>query len=377
MTSPFVTKLLAELDTTPDREARAILSAELGCYWARVGEFAESERIRQELRRDFGDARSVRVSILIMVMEALQLYYRDLSPLARDRMLRASLLSKGFHERELIARTSAWLAHIELNSARFDSMLVELRSSIDSMSTGDDATECRVSLVLGDACLIAGLAEQSQAWYEQARRAANRLGDHAAVGAMTYNRAALRVARCRYEKVTEARPVADMSLLRLDVESAINYQSVARLRSLEHLLTTTKVGLLLIQGEFVAAIPLIEGLLASSDVPPQSAQRFLLMSDYALALAKTGSVDRAKCQLESVLAILPNALPTDDHCLILSSLCEAAAIADCEERKTGLDLQFRTAVTRHESVTNDLRQRLLEFDLPVLSRSRAKTGRDE
>lgn len=377
MTSPFVTKLLAELDATVDLEAKAILSAELGCYWARVGEFAESERIRQELRRDFGDARSVRVSILIMVIEALQLYYKDLSPIARDRMLRASLLSKGFHEQGLIGRTSAWLAHMELNSARFDSMILELKSSLTSMTPGDDATECRVALVLGDACLISGLAAQSQLWYEQARRAANRLGDHAAVGAMTYNRAALRVARCRYEKVTETSSTADTSLLRLDVESAINYQSVARLRSLEHLLTTTKVGLLLIQDDCAAAIPHIEGLLASSEVPSQSAQRSLLMSDYAFSLAKTGDLERAWTQLQSVLAGLPKSIPSDDFCLILASLRDAAALCNREELRVGLNSRLSAAVSAHESITSDLRPKLLEFELPAMERARAQTTRNE
>jgi hypothetical protein len=372
-----VTKLLAELDTTADPEAKAILQAELGCYWARIGEFDEAERVRQSLRREFGDARSVRVSILIMVLEALQLYYKELSPRARDRMLRASLLSKGFHERQLIARTSAWMAHIELNSARFDSMLAELRTSLSTVISGDDATECRFSLVLGDACLIAGLPAQSQAWYERARRAANRLGDHAAVGAMTYNRAALRVARIRYERLAEGDLSVDVPLLRLDVESAINYQSVARLRSLDHLLTTTKVGLLMVQDDFASAIPLIKSLLKSSDVAPRSVQRLLLMSDYALSLGATGDVGLAGDQIDKVLESLPESVPTDDLCLIVRSLRDAATVCKREEQRADLDSKLRTAIAKHENITSNLRKSLLEFETPGFERIRGHEVSDE
>lgn len=377
MTSPFVKKLLADLDATPDPEARAILLAELGCYWARVGEFAESDRIRLELRRDFGNGRSVRVSILIMVLEGLQLYYKDLSPGARDRMLRASLLSKGFKERALIARTSAWMAHIELNSARFDSMIAELQTCLSAMTAGDDGTECRASLVLGDACLIAGLPVQSQAWYEQARRAANRLGDHAAVGAMTYNRAALRVARCRYENLASDGRQVDLSLLRLDVESAINYQSVARLRSLEHLLTTTKVGFLMIREDFISAIPLIESLLGSADVVPNSTQRFLLMSDYALSLANVGKMRDAENQIDRVLMSLPSSVPTDDLCLIVHSLRDASFLCNREEQRASLDARLRLAVAMHEEVTDDLRGKLLQFETPIPNKARAHETRNQ
>jgi hypothetical protein len=377
VTSPFVKNLLADMEAASGPEVKAIFLAELGCYWARVGEFAEAERIRQELRRDFGNGSSVRVSILIMVLEALQLYYKDLSPNARDRMLRASLLSKGFHERELIAKTSAWMAHIELNRAQFDSMISELQTSLAAMTTVDDATECRVALVLGDAFLIVGLHAQSQAWYEKSRRAANRLGDHAAVGAMTYNRAALRVARCRYESVSTDSFLVDTSLLRLDVESAINYQSVARLRSLDHLLTTTRVGLLMVQQDAAAAIPLIESLLASKDVAENSAQRWLLMADYSLSLATLGKLDAAQFQLDAVLSALPMAVPTDDICLILRSLCDAASLCRRESERLDLEAQIQFAIAKHERITGDLRAKLLQFELPKFDTTRSNPARNE
>ncbi len=362
MTSPLVTKLLAGLSASADPVERAVLSAELGCYWARVGEFEESEKIRLELRRGFGDGRSPRVSILIMVIEALQLYYGNLNPTARDRMLRANLLSKSFSERGLVALTSAWMAHFEFNRARFDLMAVELRTCVDALHSEDESAECRAALVFGDAYLLAGRHPQSQAWYERARLVASRTGDHAALGAMTYNRAALRVARVRYERLSGQESGVDASLLHLDVQSAVNYQSIARLRSLDHLLTTARVGLLLLHEKTNEAAPLIEELLASADVAAISAQRTILNADYALVLAASGRAERAEEQIDLVQGMLTAQLPTDDLCLVLGSLRGAASVLGDDAKKLEIDEQLRGAVAKHELVTTGVRESLAKFE---------------
>ncbi len=364
MTSPLVTRLLAELNATANPEDRALLLAELGCYWARVGEFDQSENIRQELRREFGDGRSIRVSILIMIVEALQLYYRDLSPAARDRMSRASLLSRACQNQPLLALTSAWMAHIEFNQARFDSMINELAICLGALEPDSGFAECRVSLVFGDALLLAGQPAESQAWYEKARRAAIRIGDQAAVGAMTYNRAALRVARTRYEGLRPGAAPVDIPLLRLDVESAINYQYIAQLRSLDHLLATARVGLLILQERWVEVIPLIESLLSSVDVISGTAQHTLLSADYAHALAKGGRRDDAVRQLLEVLALMPTSLPSDDRCLTLASLRQAAVQTGQTNLLADLQAQLDAAIDRHEEVMLALRTKLSRFDRP-------------
>lgn len=362
MTSPLVARLLEELDAISDPESRALLLADLACYWARVGEFDASESIRQQLRHEFGDGRSVRVSIRIMIVEALQLYYRNLSPAARDRMLRASLLSKACHDQQLVALTSAWMAHIEFNQANFDSMVSELNTCLGALKSEDKFAECRASLVLGDAFLLAGMPVESQAWYEKARRAAIQIGDQAAVGAMTYNRAALRVARARYERLARMGCDLDISLLRLDVESAINYQHVAQLRSLDHLLGTAMVGLLMVQQKWTEAIPHIQSLLSSTEVVAGSAQHTLLGADYAHALSKSGKIEEATQQLRLIANALPASLPSDDLCLVLSSLREAAEYCSQTDQLTELKGQLSAAIARHEEVVLALRGKLSTFE---------------
>lgn len=369
MMSPLEKRLLAALDVVAVPEQRGQLLAELAGYWARIGEASRAEKVRLELRREFGDGRNLRISVLIMVVEALQAYYSALSPLARDRMLRASLLSKGSRDPTLIALTSAWMAHIELNQARFDSMLSELISASDALrvcGTKQGFAACRFALTLGDAHLLAGQPDIAQTWYEAARREANEIGDHAAIGAMTYNRAALRVARARFDAIAGADSGIDLSLLRIDVDSAINYQSVAQLQSLDHLLATAQASLHILQRNFETALKVIPKLLSSGEIPSPSVQRLVLHADLALALAHAQSCDEALKELETSVALYSEvgSIPTDDQCLIAASVLEAARLCGRVDIQEEWSVQLVGAVERHSLVCADLAAKLLRFPPP-------------
>ncbi len=253
-----------------------MLTAELACYWARVGEFDEAERLRKELRSTFGDGRDVRVSILIMCIEGLLLYFRDLSPGALDRLARASLLSVAAGHKSLIALTSSWLAHIHFNSNRYVEMSDAIGVCLNSLEKSNLPAVCRVAMLLGDAHLYSGNAAVAQLWYDRARNAALELGDQAFVGALTYNRSALRVFVARVASAAATQSEDHSRLLAGEVQSAINYQAVAQLRSLDHLLAASRVGVLILQRNFSLARPVIEALLSSNDVKPLTPQASIL-----------------------------------------------------------------------------------------------------
>ncbi|RVU43397.1 hypothetical protein [Rubrivivax rivuli] len=366
MPSPFEQRILDKLGTERDPEARALLRVELACYWARVGEEHSAEQERQALRHEFANARSPRVSILVMVLEALQAYYGRLDPAARDRLLRANLLSKSFNALDLIALTSAWLAHVDLNQARFDSAVRELHTAIQALaqlSDGVESVRCRIALTLGDANLIVGRVQASQEWYESARLDAIAINDHAGVGAMTYNRAALRVARARFEDVAGLDSGIDRTLLRIDVDTAVNYQSAARLKSLEHLLATTRASQLVYQHKYSDALPVIEALLGTPAVTSRSAQRRLLQADLALALAsvgKTAEANRALLQFVTPEADdLP--IPSDDAAVMARSAALAFALTGAPDEAQVWHERANRACHDHSLVCESLGSQLQEF----------------
>lgn len=367
MTSPLVQRLVASIDQCQDADSRACCLAELACYWARVGEFGEAERLRTELRRDFGDGRSVRVSVLIMCIEALLVYFRQLGPQARDRMMRASLLSNAAGDSRLIALTSAWMAHIDFNLNRFETMSSSIESCLSAIDADDGTADCRVSLVLGDAFLFVRALTASNAWYARARAAASKIGDQAAIGALTYNRAALHVAGARFQSLHRPLPATEIDLVLAEVQSAINYQAIARLRSLDHLLQSANVGALMLQERFMDALPHIEDVLKSPDAPPNSAQRALLQADLALTLACTAQPDMALQAIESLLAMNIDSFGADDQAVIWSTVHRASQVCGETGELPLYASNVMAAVEQHNETVARLAALLTPFEkIPLM-----------
>ena len=363
MTSPLVERLLTNIDESQNRESRACLAAELACYWARVGEFDRAEDLRDELRKNFGDGHSVRVSILIMCIEALLAYFRELSPQARDRMVRANLLSVAARDHKLIALTSAWMAHIDFNLNKFDSMASAVTSCLSSIAYDDGTAECRVSLVLGDAFLFTGDSAPSDAWYRRARSAAERIGDQAAIGALTYNRAALHVAAARTRRLDTEMWAPDIDLVWAEIKSAVNYQYTAQLKSLDHLLKTARVGALILRNQLDDALVLINEILNSSDISDISAQWVTLKADRALALASLGYTTEALRDIDALRHFSIEQFSPDDRMLILHSLCEAKRICGRTDCLPDLEAARRDAIMTHRKLIVDLKSFISPFNI--------------
>jgi hypothetical protein len=361
MPSPLVRRLLTSIDECRDPETRACFIAELGCYWARVGEFQQAEQLCRELRRDFADRVSVRVSVLIMCIEALLMYFRELSPLARRRMAGAHVLSTAARDSRLIAFTSAWMAHIDFNQNRFETMVSAAADCLSVIDADDGTAECRLSLVLGDAFLFARELTCSDRWYARSRAAANRIGDHAAIGALTYNRAALHVAAARFQQASGSQNEADIDLVMREVQSAINYQAIAHLRSLDHLLTTANIGVLILQKRFADVMPMINQMIESGDVPPESAQLTLLQADLALSLAWTGQTDSALKIVDSLKSISIDKFSPDDRALIWYSISRATEICAAPEYISDFTSKLEIAVEEHNEAAAKLAALLAPF----------------
>jgi hypothetical protein len=354
VTSPLLTRLRSEQEAAADPAERALISARIACYLARVGEFAEADRLRLELRREFGRGEHAQIAILIMCLEGLLRYYRNLEPTARDWMLRANLIAVACHEEQLVALTSAWMAHIDFNGGNYVSMAKSLSASLSHLKADDGSAECRLALVLGDAYLFAGKDQNSRDWYESARLAANRLGDHAAIGALTYNRAALKVANARLAEFELNAPRLDLAKVSAEVRSATNYQAVAQLRSLEHLLDSAAVGVHVLEGRHSEASSKILGLLASEEVPTGSAELALLYADNAYCLAKLGQLELASKMVEAATGFDTASMDADDRATICGQLFKYFQAVDDAESAVIYRDTAEQAYQQHKATITEL-----------------------
>ena len=361
MTAPLVVRLESELLTTIDSVDRALLSVKIACYHARTGEFESAESRRVALRKEFGTGQNARVSIMLMCLEGLLLYFKDLDPAARDRVLRANVLSIACGERSLIALTSAWLSHIDFNQGRYESMARALYKCFESIDADDGTASSRASLVLGDAFTFTSDIDHAKAWYEHARVTANRMGDQATVGALTYNRAALHIASARIRRLTTPLDSAEVRFISAEVRSAINYQYVARLISLDHLLRSSSIGVLMLEDQFEQACVAIDQLVSLSEVPKGSAELALLYADQAHCLARLGRVSEATAAAQAATAIATDGFDADDRAVICGALCDYNSTSGQVSSATTWRRACQTALSEHQKTIESLTILLTPF----------------
>jgi hypothetical protein len=361
LTAPYVTKLIADIDASDSIAQRAILCAELGCYFARTGEFDHANRLRIELRKIYGNGQDIRVSILLMSLEGILLYFQDLNPNAHDRLARAKLLSLACKDKNLISFTSAWVAHFDFNRNNFVGMIESISTCFDSFTDGSISAQCRVALVLGDVMLYTGDEATANRWYERARILAVKMGDQASIGALTYNRAALKVFNARIREIEEKINPRLLVDLESELKSAVNYQAVANLKSLDNLLTISRINLQILATDFKPAAAAIQNLLDSSGSEESNKQYSLLRADLILCRSEGGELFELSYFANLVDQCDINGLHIDDRVLVLSSLTRAAKISGFLDLTTQLKSKLFESLVAYKQHIDQLSVQLASY----------------
>lgn len=335
MNSPYVSRLSNRRDAASSSVERATLTAEIGMYYARTGKFEAAERIAEELRAEFGDGKSGAVSIMLMALEGLVSYFKDLSTKSHDRIVRAQVLSVAARSSRLTALMSAWLAHIDFNLGRYAEMSRAIDTCLGAIDPVDHDALCRLSLTLGDVFLLCEDRKTAGAWYKLAHDYAVSLGDRASIGALTYNQAALGVFFARISALDAPIDTSWLASLVGAVKSAINYQSVARLESLQSLLDSAQVSLKVLQADFSGATALLEPIIASGSRVAFSSVPILLCCDLILCYAKIGRLTDARTALDNISLESIESESPDDRAICYASLAEGAALCGMKEVADG------------------------------------------
>jgi hypothetical protein len=362
MDAPFVKKLVDQISATSDPSDRAILQADLAAYKARIGDFEGVDALIAELRAQYGDGRNARVSIMIMAVEAQQIYFKQLGPMARDRMARAQLLSVAIRDAKLTALTSAWLAHIDFNFQKHNEMARNIRMSIDTIGKDDHLAASRLALTLGDAFFAAELPTHGKRWYSKAHEHAIKLGDHTAIAALTYNKAALGTFVARIQAVENKIPADQISLLSGEVKTARSYQAVVQVQSLQNLLSHATSGVQLLQENYESALKSLQDLIACSAVFSPVGHPVSFKCDIILCMAKTGRKDEAHLLLNSLTDSEIEELPADDRLVALAALRKAILELGDDKLMDRYSDAFESTMIEYKTKTEELRKFLAPYE---------------
>ncbi len=320
---PFIEKIEGRMRIAADEALQAEYRAEIACYCARTGRFIDAEAICKDLRADFGDGRYPRVSVLIMCIEGLIQFFRDVSLASLDRLARASLLSRSLGMNDVAAFSSAWVAHVNFNFDRYDAMVQALDQCFEKLESSNVEARGRAAVVLSDAFLLSGNAAVSRRWFNVAREAAVDTGDHTLVAALTYNRAALNAHLTQLSILAGEASPKSMEMVSTEMGSAFGFQRLVNLQSLEQLLHLSMVGINIFQGNYGAAHKRAEEVKAIFGDALTDGQRALLSAQADLCVVKLG----VKSGDNSIIE-----LGIDIDGLKLSDSGDKALMANCYSR---------------------------------------------
>ena len=282
---------------------RAALNAERASYLARVGRFAEAKSLIGEIRSEFGDGHDGLVMIRLMLAEGLLQLFESLNPSAIDRVRRAQFISHLMQERRLLALTSAWKAHIEFETSRYDAMFESLETAMTSAEESEHDSNCRIAMVMCDLNVFCGLAESGQSWFMKSRESALKDGDRASIEALLYNKAAFQLARLRAESCFIQVPVEVLKRARMEVASAKNFQDLAQVEALTSFISLCEARMYVLEGDFQTAITRLDLLRTSGPFASYNFSQDLIDLEIAYCLSKLGQLDKAELILRTLDSI--------------------------------------------------------------------------
>jgi tetratricopeptide (TPR) repeat protein len=353
--TPYVSKLNSQIQLAQTSEKRARAEAELACYWARVGEFAAANEIRSRLRSTHGSGEFPSVSIILMCLDGLIHFYTNEGPAAQQRIAAAHLLACSLRLRPEQAFSAAWLSHVEFNRGNWRATVAALDSARAALTEDDLHAEGKLSLVVGDALLYVGETELARGWYAHARKLLTSLGDHAAIQALLYNWAALRVHAARLEAVSGDIDPNRIRMLGGEVSSAVNYQAIANLTSLGYLLDFISGSQQVLAQSFEQALETLSRLSASEAIPKHSSARTIVLADKLLCEAMTSEKAVDDQQLAFVVKELESIVSPDDAAIIADSISRSFVRDENAQQRADFATRARKALASHSDNMQQLR----------------------
>ena len=246
-------RLEKTLQSTTDLALMVQLTARIAVILARLGRSDEAKAKVTALRENYGDWRSGRIHVWIMLSEAIIDWYVNLSSQALDRITRVQVLSGAMRYLEMHAIASAWKAHIQFEISDFDGMLRSIDLAYQSKTEENGEANSRLAIVLCNAFALCGDLTSAQHWFGKGRSYALAEGDQASVEALQYNRAVLSLTSARADSCINLLESGRVRAVRREIDSSRNLHLLTRISALANHLHLAEARLLILECEFERA----------------------------------------------------------------------------------------------------------------------------
>ena len=292
-----MSKLLRILDDRLAVESNEFVRAELqarkSAYLARTGAFDDARAVIASVRSLFGDGRSGRVTVLLMVAEGLLIHFESLGAGALDRMLRAQMLAQAGRDQELIALTSAWRAYLEFEKSDFEAAARSIGIAETTAADSDSAARLRIAAVLFTAFALCGDLPIAQKYFHLGRDHAVKEGDQAGLDALLHNKAVFTAAHLRAATCLCELDQTSLAFARTEVNSARNLQQLAQIQSLTAYIELADARLAILEERHEYALERLEKLHGAGPFPKGHFGPNLGLVEQAFCLGQLGRLDEA------------------------------------------------------------------------------------
>lgn len=255
---------------------------------AQIGDYAEAAQILHALRAKYADGHSHRISIRLIILEAILWYYRDRHPESFDRARRANILATAFGLKDLEAESAVWIAHFSFNFADYSSLKRSIEFGFVNFGLLTDDIRARLCLVAADSNQFLGSPGDAARWYTLSRVFSRRSGSRAILTAIEYNRVVMALSRLRLERFVSVEITSQLRKSWLaEVASIGNLHQSLGANALRELLLLCESYAYQLEGAFAMAIePLMQIQLSnSSGVCGMSEEQLALEIEWCRALS--------------------------------------------------------------------------------------------
>lgn len=269
------------------------LRAERATLLARFGELEAARQEVNQLRTLPETADNGVLHAWLWLAESLIDFHQDLSVRARDRVRRAMALARSVRAPRIQSLAAAWLAHMEFRDQQDLAAVEHARQAMLLSGPEHHSARARASIVIAGMYQFAGREDLSQPWYALARTHATKEGDTSVLTSIAYNLAVLRLIGVRLAKVFGSADSLALKRARLGMESSASLDRAVHNRALNHHSPIQQAQILVIHGEFEAALAIYDTHLRDALAQGLQSSECLYEADRALCLLELGRGDAA------------------------------------------------------------------------------------
>ena len=307
MKSRLLVRLESEIRSAPSGSLADCLRCERAAYLARHGDVTEATSELGEVRERHDASRPrLRVYAWLNLAEGLIGHANHAGPRVREKLARAHALSGAADLRPLRALASAWLGHLDYLGKNATGIAKHVAESLAMALPDHHGAHARAALVVAQSYDEGGRYDMARRWYARAHWHATEEGDDAALSAILWNMASLRVAAWRQAEASGSPATPGRHAL-ASAESAALFDRLSGVGTRLALQPILRAQACTLIGRTDEALVLFEAGLAPALAQGLAPIEGVLLADRAWCRLRAGRLDAARADARAAATAL--ALP--------------------------------------------------------------------